>query len=146
VSRRLLIVEDNDQDYQAILRSLDRVKAEVAITRCIDGDSALELLRDYVLDKRNDKLPEIILLDLNLPGIDGRDFLAEVKEDEILRVIPVVVMSNSTSPTDVATCYRLGASGYCVKPIDHVRFDQTIAAMHEYWLRSVMLPERAYLS
>jgi len=142
-TRRVMIVEDNDEDFRAILRALDRAGADLTITRTFDGDEALEMLRDAAMEGR--ALPEIVLLDLSLPGTDGREMLAEMKSDEWLRTIPVVVLSTSSAPEDVADCYRHGVSGYCVKSIDRVKFDETIAAIYTYWVRSVTLPERVFL-
>ena len=143
-ARRLLIIEDNDEDFRSILRALDRAGADLTITRAIDGDDALEALRDSAIEGR--PLPDVVLLDLSLPGSDGRETLAAMKADEWLRAIPVVVLSTSAAPQDVADCYRNGVSGYCVKPIDLAKFDETIASIYLYWVRSVTLPERVFLS
>lgn len=142
-ARRVLIVEDNEEDFRAILRAFDRIGADVAIARATDGDEALESMRSAAIE--GNPLPEIVLLDLSLPGTDGRETLAEMKGDDWLRAIPVIVLSTSSSPQDVADCYRHGVSGYCVKPIDRVKFDETIAAIYTYWVRSVTLPERVFL-
>jgi len=143
VARRILIIEDSNEDFQAILRALGPT-ADIAITRSLDGDDALEMLREIRQRGKVEHLPEVILLDLNLPGTDGREILTEIKRDEVLKLIPVVILSTSSDPKDIADCYRQGASGYCLKPIDRVRFDETIRAISSFWFRAVTLPKRAY--
>ena len=142
MQRRILIVEDSQEDYAAILRALDCKTEEVHITRNSDGDTALETLRELVADGKIGRLPQVILLDLNLPGTDGREVLHELKSDELLRVIPIVVLTTSTNPRDVAYCYRSGVSGYCVKGGDRATFVETIGAFKRFWLEAVILPDR----
>ncbi len=138
--RRILIIEDNNEDFQAILRALGPANADVAITRSLDGDDALELLRETAAGDHRERLPQVILLDLNMPGTDGREILSELKADDLLKLIPVVVLSTSRHSKDIAFCYRNGASGYCLKPIDRATFDETIRAISSFWFHAVMLP------
>jgi CheY-like chemotaxis protein len=137
---RVLIIEDNNEDFQSILRALGDHSAQVTITRCLDGDDALDLLQACPPGEESSVLPSLILLDLNLPGTDGREILAEFKRDERLKVIPVVVLSTSDNAKDIVSCYRLGASAYCRKPIDRARFDETVRAIGAFWFRLVALP------
>jgi CheY-like chemotaxis protein len=140
MSRRVLIIEDSNDDFQAIVSALGRACADVVVTHSRDGDDALDLMR--CKDGAADHLPQVILLDLNLPGTDGREVLADIKGDELLRGIPVVILSTSTHPKDIADCYDRGANGYCTKPISRIKFDATIAAITSFWFRAVSLPER----
>lgn len=142
MARRVLIIEDSNEDFQAILRSLGTAAADVAITRSLDGDDALDMLRDTRLRGKAEHLPQIILLDLNLPGTDGREILAEIKRDDFLKFIPVVILSTSTNPKDIADCYRDGASAYCLKAVNRNKFDETIQAINSFWFRAAVLPER----
>ena len=136
----LLIVEDSDQDYEAIVRAFARVGGEVELQRAADADEALEALHET--RATNEPLPRVLLLDLNLPGSDGREVLDEVKATDRLRSLPVVVFSASSNPQTIAECYRRGASGYLVKPMDFERLEQLVRTLKEYWLDSVALPER----
>jgi CheY-like chemotaxis protein len=138
--RRILIIEDNNEDFQAILRALGPASADVAITRSLDGDDALEMLRETATGGKPEHLPQVILLDLNMPGTDGREILGEIKRDEVLKMIPVVILSTSRHSKDIADCYRKGASGYCLKPIDRIAFDETIRAISMFWFHAAMLP------
>ena len=139
---RLLIVEDSKEDLAAILRALDCSAATAQITYSSTGDDALETLGALVADGKISRLPQIILLDLNLPGTDGREVLSELKSDRLLNVIPVVVLTTSTNPRDVAYCYRKGANGYCVKGGDRATFVETIQAFKRFWLQTAILPNR----
>lgn len=134
----LLIVEDSDEDYHALLRALERVGARVAVDRAVDADEALEALRG---DGGGAALPAVVLLDLNLPGSDGREVLAEAKATKRLRQLPIVVLSASANPATIAECYERGAAGYLIKPLDFQRLEAMIRTLKEYWLDTVQLPE-----
>ncbi|VEP17194.1 Response regulator rcp1 (fragment) [Hyella patelloides LEGE 07179] len=84
--------------------------------------------------------PSLIVLDLNLPGTDGREVLAELKGDRDLQTIPVVIFSTSSNPKDVNACYRQGISGYIVKPMDINRLNQLVRTFLDYWFKAVELP------
>ncbi len=135
----LLVVEDNDEDYDALVRAFGRIGEPVRIVRAPDGDAALERLRGA----SEPQLPALVLLDLNLPGSDGREILAELKATDHLRQLPVVVFSASADPATIAECYREGAAGYLVKPLDFGRLERQVRALKEYWLDSVQLPPPA---
>ena len=143
MERRLLIIEDSKEDYAAILRALDCRADEVQISHSTDGDGALETLTDLATAGKIGKLPQIIVLDLNLPGTGGRDILVELKRDALLKIIPVVVLTTSTNPRDIADCYRNGVNGYCVKGGDRMTFVETMQAFKRFWLQAALLPNRA---
>ena len=135
----LLLVEDSDLDFEATLRALRRSGVDQEIVRCADGDDALEYLhgRGRYADSRR---PALVLLDLNLPGTDGRDVLHEMKRDPDLRQIPVVVLTTSNAEADVASCYAEGANCYIQKAVDLGCFNQAIATLAEFWFRHAVLP------
>lgn len=87
--------------------------------------------------------PGAILLDLNMPGTDGRDVLTEIKADEELRVIPVIVLTTSSHEKDIEGCYRAGANSYMRKPVDMKRFIDAVCLMSEYWFCITILPKPA---
>ncbi len=132
----LLVVEDNDEDYDALVRAFDRIGEPVRIVRAPDGDAALDALRNTTVRQ----LPALVLLDLNLPGSDGREILVELKATDHLRQLPIVIFSASADPGTIADCYREGASGYLVKPLEFERLERQVRALKEYWLDSVRLP------
>jgi len=141
----LLVVEDSDEDFEAFGRMLRKAAIANPIYRCTDGDEALDFLYhtgEYI-DFGKAPRPGIILLDLNLPGTDGREVLEKIKQDEILKVIPVVVFTTSSNPKDIEVCYRYGVNGYILKPIDIKQLMRTIQVLIDYWFEAVVLPDVA---
>lgn len=135
---RVMIIEDNDEDYEAFTRIFNRVSG-ARMTRCRNGKEAQEHL-DRLRHAPSDDRPSVILLDLNMPEIDGRDMLAWIKGDPLLRTIPVVVFSTSSNPDDVTFCYNEGANGYMVKPVNFMRLEVSLRAFCDYWEHAMVLP------
>lgn len=138
----LLIVEDSDEDFAALARMITQAKITNPVYRCEDGEEALEFLhregeyQDVILSPR----PSLIILDLNLPGTDGREVLADLKQDSQLKTIPVVVFTTSSNPKDIEVCYLQGVSGYIVKPMDTNRLRRLVQIFLDYWFEAVELP------
>lgn len=136
----LLIVEDSDEDFEAIVRAFRSVAADaVRLKRAANGDEALDVLENSGAPPL-EPLPKVVLLDLNLPGTDGREVLEELKSTKRLRELPVVIVSASSNPRTIAECYRAGASGYMVKPMDFTRLEELVRAIKTYWIDTVELP------
>ncbi len=143
-SQTILIVDDSDDDYDATARALQKGKnLKNPLYRCEDGGQALDYLyrRGPYSSLTLADRPGIILLDLNMPGIDGRKVLAEIKNDAGLKSIPVVVVSNSNDERDIEACHGLGANTYIEKPLDWVVFFEAMLRMREYWLEIAILPK-----
>ncbi|MBW4576870.1 MAG: response regulator [Aphanothece sp. CMT-3BRIN-NPC111] len=139
----LLLVEDSDEDFEAFGRMIKKSSIAHPIYRCIDGDEALDFLYhtgEYA-EKVSSPRPSIILLDLNLPGTDGREVLEQIKQDDVLKSIPVVVFTTSSSPKDIDICYQYGANSYIIKPIDIKKFMKTIQVVIDYWFETVILTD-----
>ena len=141
----ILLVEDSDVDYVAFARSIDRTGQKHTLYRCRDGDEALDFLfeKGRYADSGAAPRPSLILLDLNLPGTDGREVLARVKQDERLRSIPIVVLTSSTNPRDVSECYEHGANAYQVKAVDYDRFKLDVQRAVDYWFGTAVVPAPA---
>lgn len=138
----LLLVEDSDEDYVALVRAFRQAGINVPHHRCHDGDEALEYLRQtgrYAAPTSAPR-PSLILLDLNLPGTDGRDVLRSVKWDGNLSSIPVIVMTTSANPADIVECYSQGANGYQVKASNYEGFKREIQNTVDYWFRTAVIP------
>ncbi len=138
----ILLVEDNPGDARLTLEALADSKIRNTVHHVEDGATALALVRregEYAHAPR----PDLILLDLNLPGLDGRDVLAAIKSDPALRSIPVVVLTTSQAETDICRSYELQANSYVVKPIDFEQFAKVVYAIEDFWFQIVRLPSRA---
>jgi CheY-like chemotaxis protein len=139
----ILLVEDSPEDFEVTVRALRKAGLANPIFRCEDGDEALDFLsrRGRFADPEAAPRPGIILLDLNLPGTDGREVLAAVKADPALRPIPVVVLTTSTDERDIDRCYQAGANSYVNKPVDLEGFMRAIQGLKDYWFEIVILPK-----
>ena len=138
----LLVVEDSDEDFEVLQIFMEDMAVTNPIYRCTTGDKALEFLyRGQDEGTQENQRPSMILLDLNLPGIDGREVLARLKQDDHFREIPIVIFTTNSDPRDIKFCYRKGANGYLIKPVGTERFEKAIQAFVDYWLNTNTLPE-----
>jgi CheY-like chemotaxis protein len=108
----------------------------------VDGDDALEFLyrTGRYADAQIALRIGLILLDLNLPGTDGRQVLQKIKQDENMKLIPVVIFTTSNNPKDIEACYRQGVNSYMVKPMDFHRLKHSIQILIDYWFNTMILP------
>jgi CheY-like chemotaxis protein len=135
----VLLVEDNPADARLIAEILRGGPIPKNLRVVGNGDEALRFMRRqgaYIEAPR----PSLVVLDLNLPGTDGRDVLRELKSDPDLRCIPVVVLTTSGAPTDVRHAYELQANAYVVKPVGLDAFTEVIRALEQFWLAKAQLP------
>ncbi len=124
----ILLVEDNPDDAALTELALrGDIPARLQVAR--DGQEAL----DYLFNGAND-LPRLVLLDLRLPNIDGLEVLRRIRENQRTRLTPVVILTSSTAPDDVATGYRYGANSYVCKPLDFDQFSRLLRELGSYWL------------
>jgi CheY-like chemotaxis protein len=135
----ILLVEDNDGDVRLTFEALKEGKVHNRLTVARDGVEALSILRREGAHRAAPR-PDLILLDLNLPRRDGREVLADIKADEALRRIPVVVLTTSKAEEDIARSYDLHANCYITKPVDLDRFLSVVKSIDDFWLSVVRLP------
>jgi two-component system, chemotaxis family, response regulator Rcp1 len=133
----ILLVEDSPADVRLTREALKQAKIHNQLHVAGDGEAALSFLREETRRR-----PDLILLDLNLPGIDGREVLAEIKNDPELRVIPVVILTTSKAEEDILRAYENHSNCYIVKPIDLHQFVEVIQQIQDFWLTVVRLPTR----
>jgi len=132
----ILLIEDNDEDANLAIRSLKKQKIANSIFRVCDGVEAL----DYIFAKNEYKnrnvedIPKLILLDLKMPKVNGMEVLKEIRENEVTKHIPVVVMTSSREERDITESYQLGVNSYIVKPVDFTKFAEAIHEIGFYWL------------
>ncbi|MDP2833303.1 MAG: response regulator [Pseudomonadota bacterium] len=136
----VLLVEDEPADAHLVKVALRENRLLVDLHVTCDGVEALQFLRRQEPFAEVPR-PNLILLDLNLPRMDGREFLAVVKKDSALADIPVVVLTTSDVERDVVASYQLCAAGYITKPVDMEQFSSAIRSLGNYWFALVRLPE-----
>lgn len=139
----MLVVEDSDEDFEALQRFVRRSPIAIPMQRCINGEQALDQLSQttQVNGAGAAQYPGLIVLDLNLPGTDGRDILRQIKQDATLKHIPIVIFTTSSNPKDMQDCYHLGVSRYIVKPIDYDQLKRDIQFLIDYWVEVTNPPE-----
>ncbi len=135
----ILLIEDNPGDARLTIEALKEAKVRNKLNHLADGIEALAFLRrqgKYADAQR----PDLILLDLNLPRKDGREVLAEIKADNQLKRIPVVILTTSQAEEDILRAYNLNANCYVSKPVDLDQFIKVVRTINDFWLTIVKLP------
>ncbi len=133
-SKPVLLVEDDDVDAMTIKRALNDINVTNELVHRVDGEDGLDYLRTDGGQK-----PCIILLDLNMPKMNGFEFLKNIKDDETLKKIPVVVLTTSDTDQNIVESFELGVAGYVTKPVDYKQFVEAMRTLDMYWTLS-MLP------
>jgi len=146
-SQPILIVEDSPEDYETAVRAFKKAGLRNPIYRCEDGDEALDFLhhRGRYSDPATAPRPGVVLLDLNLPGTDGREVLVDIKSDPSLKTLPVIVLTTSSDDRDIRKCYQDGANSYVQKPVDLNGFVKAVERLKNYWFEIVILPRNGEL-
>ena len=137
----VLLVEDNPADADLTREALEANKQSVDLSVVLDGVEAMDYLHRRA-DHPDAAMPDLVLLDLNLPRKDGRAVLEEIKSTEALRQIPVVVLSSSEDFHDIQQSYDLGANSYVAKPVDFAGFQTTMKSLNSFWFSTARLPSR----
>jgi CheY-like chemotaxis protein len=135
----VLLVEDSPGDVRLTKEAFQDVKTMIRLHVVTDGVEAMAFLR-HEGSHANAPRPDLVLLDLNLPKMDGREVLALIKEDMDLKMIPVVVLTTSGSEEDISKSYRLHANCYLTKPVDLNEFMNVVRSVDDFWLTKVNLP------
>ncbi len=137
--RHILVIEDSEEDFETVLDAARCAGVTYEIRRATTGDEGLRLLCESAQSQYTS--PALVLLDLNTPKDDGRHALLEIKQNDLLRAIPLIVLTTSANPRDLAFCYANSANAYHVKPVDHAVHLQVLQQIFSYWLSSVVLPK-----
>ena len=138
----ILLAEDNDNDVELTRQGFKRAKLLVNLHCVRDGEECLAFLRkqgEYITAPT----PDLILLDLNMPKIGGREVLAEIMGDDRLKSLPVVVLSTSEEGEEILKMYKMRCNSYIVKPVDFEQFLTVVRSIADYWFTVVVLPTRA---
>lgn len=132
----ILLVEDNPNDAEMALRALKKNRLANNVLVVGDGEEALDFLygRGKFKDRQINNRPKIILLDLKLPKVDGKEVLRVIKSDPEKKIIPVIVLTSSREEKDIVESYQLGVNSYIVKPVDFDKFLESVKELGLYWL------------
>ena len=137
----ILMVEDNPGDVRLTIEALQEGKVRNNLTTVEDGEAAMKFLRRQGPYSKVPR-PDLVLLDLNLPKKNGREVLAEIKDDPDLKRIPVVILTVSEAEQDIIKSYNLHANCYITKPVNLEQFIKVVRSIEDFWLSIVMLPPR----
>lgn len=132
-SLRILLIEDDTIEVMKLKRAVAKLEMDHQLIEAEDGEKALEILKSI------DSLPDIIFLDLNMPKINGIEFLKILKEDEILRYLPTIILTTSNNRKDVLECYKHGVAGYIIKPLKYDEYINKIGIALSYWSKNELI-------
>jgi chemotaxis family two-component system response regulator Rcp1 len=138
--RDLLLVEDSPGDVRLTVEAFRASAADIKMHVASDGVEALRFLKRQG-NHENAPRPDLILLDLNLPKMDGREVLAQIKADETLKSIPTVILTTSGAESDIAASYKLQANCYLRKPVELDAFEGLVKSINDFWLTRAALPQ-----
>lgn len=133
----IVLIEDNDEDYEMTKYAFEKSHLNNELIRYETGDEAVKALTE----NDHQRKPEIILLDLNLPALDGRDVLQILKSHEKTKKIPIIVLTTSSDEQDIERCYEYGANTYIQKPVDFDKFIYSIQQLKEFWFEVAIVPK-----
>jgi chemotaxis family two-component system response regulator Rcp1 len=143
MTKEVLLIEDSPGDVRLTLDAFRDVGMAIHLHVANDGVDAMAFLRHEGAHADAPR-PDFILLDLNLPKMDGREVLARIKSDESLKTIPTVVLTTSDAAADIANSYQLQANCYLTKPVQLDEFEALVRNISDFWLRKVKLPQQAH--
>ncbi len=123
----ILLIEDDNIEIMKLERTVSKLEVNHRITQTKNGEAALEFLNS------DNRLPDIILLDLNMPRMSGIEFLKILKEDDKLRYLPTIILTTSENRADLLECYKLGIAGYVIKPLKYEDYEYKLKRVLEYW-------------
>jgi CheY-like chemotaxis protein len=129
-SKPILLIEDDDVDALTTKRALNDIKVTNQLVHKVNGEEGVEYL------KNGEEKPCVILLDLNMPRMNGFEFLKVIKDDELLKKIPVIVLTTSDTDYNIVESYELGVAGYITKPVDYKQFVESMKTVDMYWTLS----------
>jgi len=130
-SKPILLVEDDSVDAMTVKRAIEDLGSKDTLVRSANGEEAL----DYLRNETNER-PRLILLDLNMPKMNGIEFLKHIKADNVLKRVPVIVLTTSMEDQDILRSFELSIAGYVVKPLDYKKFVEIIRTISQYWALS----------
>jgi chemotaxis family two-component system response regulator Rcp1 len=137
----VLLIEDSPGDVRLLREAFSDVNGAIPLHVATDGVEAMEFLSKEGAHESSPR-PDLILLDLNLPRMDGREVLARIKGDDTLKTIPTIILTTSEAEADIQKSYELNANCYIIKPVQFDEFESLIASVNDFWLNKARLPAR----
>lgn len=137
----VLLVEDSPGDVRLTLETFRDANPSIRLHVAADGEEAMAFLKREGMNARAPR-PDFILLDLNLPKMDGREVLARIKTDDDLKTIPTIILTTSTAEADILKSYELQANCYLSKPVQLDQFESVVKSINDFWLTKACLPQR----
>jgi two-component system response regulator len=138
-TQTIMMVEDSEDDYEATIRAFKKANLLNPVKWFRSGWEAMDHL-----NKKTEPVPNLILLDLNMPELDGRNTLRLIKEDKLLRQIPVIILTTSSDERDIDACYKMGANTYIQKPVTFDGLIEAVKRLKEYWFGIALLPKEEH--
>lgn len=130
---KILLIEDDTIEVMKFIKVIETLGEKHQIIESKNGEEAMDTL------KSTKQLPDIIVLDLNMPKVNGVEFLSSLKEDATLKYIPAIVLTTSNNPKDIMECYKIGIAGYILKPLKYEDYVSRIKKVLEYWCENVLI-------
>ncbi len=137
----VLLVEDSPGDVRLTQEAFRDADSTIRLHVAADGVEAMAFLRHEGANKHSPR-PDLILLDLNLPKMDGRELLVRIKEDDSFKLIPTVILTTSDAEADIVKSYQLQANCYLIKPVQLEAFENLVKSVNDFWLHKVRLPQQ----
>ncbi|AFN75056.1 response regulator receiver protein [Melioribacter roseus P3M-2] len=137
----ILLIEDDIAHAEIVKRSLEASEFKIELIHLFDGKEGLDFIFKAGKYSANNIQPDIILLDIRLPRINGFEFLQKIKNDEAFKVIPVVILSTSSNQTDIDRAFELGANSYLIKPLSFDRYKEMFGNFTDYWIGENFFPQ-----
>jgi len=140
MTKNVLLVEDNEGDIKLIEEAIIDNDLSIDLKVIKDGGEALNYLEVKVAENYNN-LPDLIIMDLNLPKVQGKELVRTYKNNPMFKKIPIIILTTSNLSADINECFEFGANAYLIKPIDIIEFFEMISIIDKFWLRTSCLPE-----
>ncbi len=136
---KILLIEDNEGDVMLTQRAFEKSAMDISLNIAYDGHEGMQYLRQEG-EFANTEIPDIILLDINMPKMNGKEVLEEIKNDERLKIIPVIMLTSSEAQRDILESYKRHANSYVIKPFSPDEFCDVAKKIEEFWLNTAKLP------
>lgn len=141
-NKNIIMIDDNQDDYEILIRGFKSIGFEEDITWFKKAKDAIDYFEILIRNPESRNLPYLIILDLNMPGLDGRNMLTLIKSNKYLKSIPTIILSTSADKQDVSFCYENGANTYFQKPLRYQKLQEICESIKKYWTNATMIDSK----